>query len=111
FIGQAGMFVQRTAAYLATDFAGVVAVHAQGAHGSVVDVGEEALHDAAAEQHGGGGRRRAAGATWRAFAAFRRPPPPCAALVAASIPMANPSRPQPANRRGNPVALSTRENQ
>jgi len=45
-----GMRVQRTAAYLATDLHGLVTIHGQCADRRLVNVGEEALHDATAEK-------------------------------------------------------------
>src|SRR5439155_12071406 len=53
-VSQTGMRVQRTTAHLRRDFAHRVAVHLKGADGSVVHVGEEALHYTSTEQRDGG---------------------------------------------------------
>ena len=49
FIGQSRMRMQRPAAHLANHFPDIIAVHGEGAHGGLVDVLEQTLHDTAAK--------------------------------------------------------------
>ena len=65
------MGMQRSTTDLAFHFAHLVAVHAQGAHGRVVDVGEQALLDTATKQQRGGRRRKDFPRRGSPFAALR----------------------------------------